>query len=70
MMTVWLKNNRAPTMQVREYMRKTASARLKEFKGETDIGEVLRDYPRLLDTPGMVRFCLPLAYSLITIHNI
>ncbi|KAJ8048444.1 hypothetical protein HOLleu_00768 [Holothuria leucospilota] len=53
-MITWLKSNRQPETQVREYMKKTAPSRLKLLQESTEqLGAVLLEYPRLLDTPGM-----------------
>ena len=50
----WLKSNRQPISQVKEYKAKTAPQRLLAVKKMEDLGKVLKEYPRLLDTPGMV----------------
>lgn len=52
----WLKNNHAPINQVVENMKETASYRAKWIRqnGTKSIAEVLREFPHLLNTPGMV----------------
>uniref|UniRef100_UPI003AAF1029 uncharacterized protein n=1 Tax=Centroberyx gerrardi TaxID=166262 RepID=UPI003AAF1029 len=55
-LTEWLKNNVWPANQVAEYMRETAIHRAKWIKenGTKSLDEIVREYPRLLDTPGMI----------------
>ncbi|XP_066498456.1 uncharacterized protein [Hoplias malabaricus] len=55
-MTEWLKNNIWPLNQVEEYMKQTAIYRAKWIRdhGSKTVQEINREYPRLLDTPGMI----------------
>lgn len=53
-MIAWLKGNRQPEAKVRDYMLATAPKRIAMLKEANDLGSVLLEYPRLLDTPGMV----------------
>ncbi len=55
-MTEWLKNNIWPASQVEQYMKETAIQRAKWIRdnGSKTIMEIVKEYPRLLDTPGMV----------------
>lgn len=55
-MTEWLKNNIWPASQVEHYMKETAIQRAKWIRdhGSKTIMEIVKEYPRLLDTPGMV----------------
>lgn len=53
-MVAWPKANRQPEAKGREYMLKTAPKRLAELMEAEDLGPILLEYPRLLDTPGMV----------------
>ncbi len=63
-MTEWLKNNIWPASQVEQYMKETAIQRAKWIRdnGSKTIMEIVKEYPRLLDTPGMV--------GLILIHTV
>ena len=56
-MTTWLKYHHTPTQQVEEMMLKTCRARAAYIRRETEktASELLKEYPRLIDTPGMVR---------------
>ena len=55
-MKEWLKYNVEPPSQVKNYMEKTAIKRAAWIRENTglSIGAVLKEYPRLFDTPGMV----------------
>ncbi|XP_049333160.1 uncharacterized protein LOC111195806 isoform X2 [Astyanax mexicanus] len=55
-MMEWLKNNIRPLSQVEEYMKQTAIHRAKWIRehGSKTMEEIKREYPRLLDTPGMI----------------
>ncbi|GAA6087512.1 uncharacterized protein LOC108180310 [Tachysurus ichikawai] len=55
-MTEWLKNNIWPASQVEQYMKETAIQRAKWIcdHGSKTIMEIVQEYPRLLDTPGMI----------------
>lgn len=55
-MTQWLKHNKEPLSQVRDYQRKTARKRLSWIKDNPDkpVKEIFVQYPRLLDTPGLI----------------
>ncbi|CAM4578200.1 unnamed protein product [Leuciscus chuanchicus] len=58
-MTEWLKKNKQPVSQVEEYMRGTAVYRAQWIRenGSKSLIEITQEYPRLLDTPGMVKKC-------------
>ncbi|XDV26034.1 hypothetical protein PO909_029838 [Leuciscus waleckii] len=52
----WLKNNTRPQDQVEQYMKETAPFRahwIREY-GSKPISEILSEFPRLMDTPGMI----------------
>lgn len=55
-MKEWLKNNIWPQEQVRDYMADTAihQAQWIHSDGSKSLPEILAEYPRFLDTPGMV----------------
>ncbi|XP_052449210.1 uncharacterized protein LOC128011128 [Carassius gibelio] len=55
-MTEWLKNNIWPASQVEHYMKETVIQRAKWIRdhGSKTIMEIVKEYPRLLDTPGMI----------------
>ncbi|KAJ8381015.1 hypothetical protein SKAU_G00017930 [Synaphobranchus kaupii] len=55
-MKEWLKHNAEPLSQVQEYMRKTAIHRATWIRqnGAKSVGQILREYPHLLATPGMI----------------
>lgn len=54
-MTKWLKNNIWPAIHVAEYMKDTAIQRAQWTRQNGDkTVEIVREYPHLLDTPGMV----------------
>jgi hypothetical protein len=52
----WLKGNSEPLSTVNNFMEKTASSRAQWIRKNADlrIEEVIKEYPRLFDTPGMV----------------
>lgn len=52
----WLKNNIYPSSQVAEFMRDTAVHRAQWIRanGTKPIHEICREFPRLVDTSGMV----------------
>ncbi|XP_056102916.1 uncharacterized protein LOC130082154 [Rhinichthys klamathensis goyatoka] len=52
----WLKNNTRPQDQVEQYMKETALFRAHWIRenGSKPISEVLSEFPRLMDTPGMI----------------
>lgn len=52
----WLKNNMWPANQVADYMKETAIHRAQWIRanGTKSIEEITCEFPRLLDTPGMV----------------
>ncbi|XP_058651083.1 uncharacterized protein LOC131551888 isoform X2 [Onychostoma macrolepis] len=54
-MTEWLKNNIWPLSQVEQYMKETSIHRAKWIRdnGTKTMMEIFKEYPRLLDTPGM-----------------
>jgi len=56
-MIEWLKNNRSPHSQVMEFMRHTAPHRAAWIRslGTKTVEEINAEYPRLHDSPGMVR---------------
>lgn len=58
-MTEWLKKNKQPVSQVEEFMRGTAIYRAQWIRenGSKSLIEITQEYPRLLDTPGMVKKC-------------
>ncbi|XP_078024425.1 uncharacterized protein LOC144463558 isoform X2 [Epinephelus lanceolatus] len=55
-MKEWLKNNIWPQEQVRDYMVDTAIHRAQWIRsdGSKSLPEILAEYPRFLDTPGMI----------------
>ncbi|XP_058651081.1 uncharacterized protein LOC131551888 isoform X1 [Onychostoma macrolepis] len=55
-MTEWLKNNIWPLSQVEQYMKETSIHRAKWIRdnGTKTMMEIFKEYPRLLDTPGMI----------------
>lgn len=55
-MKEWLKNNIWPQDQVSDYMADTAIHRAQWIRsdGSKSLPEILAEYPRFLDTPGMV----------------
>lgn len=60
-MTEWLKSNHTPVEKVKDFMRNTQPKRaewLQKNKSTTSLSEFLSTYPRLLDTPGMVRYSI------------
>ncbi|PIK42603.1 hypothetical protein BSL78_20529 [Apostichopus japonicus] len=50
---LWLKNNKEPRKQVQEFMQKTVHVRAAFIRDHT-LPEIIAEYPRLLDTEGMV----------------
>ena len=55
-MAEWLKHNLAPVAQVTSFMEKTAVKRaewIRNNRGQS-FDNILQEYPRLFDTPGMV----------------
>lgn len=57
-MKEWLKNHTEPATTVKTYMEKTVLNRAKWIRANSElpIKEVMDEYPRLFDTPGMVSF--------------
>lgn len=57
-MTTWLKYHKTPREQVEEMMSKSCKARAAYncSEKEKSAGELFREYPRLIDTPGMESF--------------
>ncbi|XP_028837523.1 uncharacterized protein LOC114791133 isoform X2 [Denticeps clupeoides] len=55
-MIKWLRNNIWPASQVEQYMKETAIQRAKWIRndGSKTIMEIAKEYPCLLDTPGMI----------------
>ena len=55
-MSEWLKNNVWPNAQVGQYMLKTAIHRAQWIRGDgtKSLLNIVEEFPRLLDTPGMV----------------
>ncbi|XP_016366511.1 uncharacterized protein LOC107707121 [Sinocyclocheilus rhinocerous] len=55
-MTEWLKNDTWPASQVEQYMKETAIQRAKWIRdnGSKTIMEIVKEYPRPLNTPGMI----------------
>lgn len=55
-MKEWMKTNSEPLSTVKEYMEKTAFNRAEWIRKNSDLSmqEVIKEYPRLFDTPGMV----------------
>lgn len=55
-MTEWLKHNVEPVSQVSSFMKKTAVKRAEWIRNNPGqpFDNILREYPRLFDTPGMV----------------
>lgn len=56
-MVEWLKVHKYPISEVENYMKETAFYRGKWIRnnGSKSIAEVLKEFPRLVDNPGMVR---------------
>lgn len=56
-MTQWLKNNVWPQQQVAEFMQETVVYRAQWIRtnGTKSIQDIIAEFPRLVDTPGMVR---------------
>lgn len=50
----WLINSAAPITQVVQFMTDTYRLRTSQFKATKNLAELLNQWPRLLDTPGMV----------------
>ena len=52
----WLRNHHQPEQQVRKWMNDTVKSRAATIRAEKDkpVSELMRLYPRLLDTDGMV----------------
>ncbi|KAJ8017450.1 hypothetical protein HOLleu_45135 [Holothuria leucospilota] len=54
-MVTWLKFHTTPQHQVQEMMEKTAKYRLSKIRrAEHSISSILEEYPRILDTDGMI----------------
>ncbi|XP_034089809.1 uncharacterized protein LOC117557924 [Gymnodraco acuticeps] len=55
-MVEWMKVNRYPVSQVEDYMNQTALHRGKWIRsnGSKSLPEILTEFPRLLDNPGMI----------------
>ena len=56
-MVEWLRHNVAPLSQVRTFMEKTAVKRaelIRSLDDGTSHNNIVTDYPRLFDMPGMV----------------
>ncbi|XP_058616377.1 uncharacterized protein LOC131530244 [Onychostoma macrolepis] len=55
-MTEWLKKSKQPVSQVEEFMRGTAIYRAQWIRenGSKSLMDITQEYPRLLDTPGMI----------------
>ena len=53
-----MKNHIEPVAMVKTYMEKTVVSRARWIKenSELTISEIMTQYPRLFDTPGMVRY--------------
>lgn len=56
-MVDWLKVHKYPVYEVEALMRETAIHRGKWIRsnGSKSISEILKEFPRLVDNPGMVR---------------
>ena len=72
-MTLWLKNNIWPQTTVAQYMLETAIHRANWIRqdGAKTVENILAEFPRLMDTPGMVSLhlqCL-LCVALSKIHT-
>ncbi len=52
----WLANSNSPTSQVANYMSDTYNLRTMELKNSKNLLETINEWPRLLDTSGMVCF--------------
>lgn len=57
-MTEWLKENMWPREQVTDYMQETAVYRAQWIRNNEakTVPDIIAEFPRLVDTPGMVRF--------------
>ena len=55
-MVEWLKHHVEPPSKVKEYMQKTSVNRAAWIKEnpQLSISDILKEHPRLFDTPGMV----------------
>ena len=55
-MVEWLKHHVEPPSKVKEYMKKTPVNRAAWVKEnpQLSISDILKEHPRLFDTPGMV----------------
>ena len=55
-MTEWLKHNVEPENTVKEFMKKTSIKRAAWIRGNPSltVEAILKEHPRLFDTPGMV----------------
>ena len=55
-MTEWLKHNLEPESTVKEFMKKTSIKRAAWIRGNPSltVEGILKEHPRLFDTPGMV----------------
>lgn len=65
-MVEWLKVNKFPVSQVEDYMKQTALQRGRWIRsnGSKSLPEILEEFPRLVDNPGMVRndFAIAVVY--------
>ena len=64
----WLKHHVEPLTKVKEFMSKTSVKRASWIREHSDlsVGAILKEHPRLIDTPGMVSTSLALCDSLLT----
>ena len=55
-MVEWLKHHVEPLHKVKEFMGKTSVKRASWIREHSDlpVGAILKEHPRLIDTPGMV----------------
>ncbi|XP_035716231.1 uncharacterized protein LOC118439222 [Folsomia candida] len=58
----WLINSAAPITQVVQFMTDTYRLRTSQFKATKNLAELLNQWPRLLDTPGMVEHDFKVVY--------
>ncbi|XP_071850959.1 uncharacterized protein [Apostichopus japonicus] len=69
-MIEWLKYNHSPNDQVKEYMRLTQAyiaAWLGQNRFDASLSQFITEYPRLLDTPGMIEQDFLLQFSPISL---
>lgn len=68
-MKAWLKHNTEPLDQVKLFMKATVSVRAEWIRGNPNLTslQINMEYPRLLGTPGMVRYIWKMLTSTVCI---